>query len=406
MSGDAMTGLPHLSTPDNRPCVVMLWYELTPYQAHALERIHREMPDVRWVHAFTHSISRSSMPWDMRVPDGVELHFDAVNKIPNEAFIHRRFLGMFRFLRGLVRKHRPTLVLTAGHEDISRWLLIPYLKWRRVPYVLWSDSNVYGLTRGRPLKDAVRRAYLRTIVRCFDACMPMGTCGRAYYAMLGVRHKPMFIRPYEPDYRLIEQRDRDAEAALSSRLGLAAGRRRFLYSGRLIAVKRVDLLIRAFGAVAERLPDWDLVIAGGGPLERELRESVPVHLRHRVVFTGFMQMHDVRCCYHLSDVLVHPSQFEPWALVINEAVAAGMAVIATYVTGAAVELVRHNVNGMLVAPGSQRELEAAMLRCAEEPSLSAFRAAAREVLEEWKRAGDPIDGLRGVVRYFEAQKKS
>jgi glycosyltransferase involved in cell wall biosynthesis len=411
-----MTGHPHTGSrvgkslpaygekfPDDRPCVVMLWYELTPYHAHALKRINSEISDVRWVHVFTHSISRSSMPWDMRVPDGVELHFDELNKIPNETFIHRRFPGMFRFLRGLIRENRPTLVLTAGHEDISRWLLIPYLKWLRVPYVLWSDSNVYGLTRGRPLKDAARRAYLRTIVRGFDACMPMGTCGRAYYAMLGVRHKPMFTWPYEPDYSLIEQRDPEAETSLSRRIGLKAGRRRFLYSGRLIAVKRVDLLILAFASIADQLPEWDLVIAGGGPLEQQLRESVPEHLRHRVIFTGFMQMHDVRCCYHLSDVLVHPSQFEPWALVINEAVAAGMAVIATYVTGAAVELVRHNVNGMLVAPGSRRELEAAMLRCADEPTLSAFRGAARAILDEWRRAGDPIRGLRGVVQHFDAR---
>jgi glycosyltransferase involved in cell wall biosynthesis len=387
-------------TKDPRPCVVMLWYELTPYQVHALRRIQRELDHVRWVHVFTHAISSSSMPWQMQAPPGVELLFDERNKVPNETFIHRRFLGMFRFLKSTIDASCPLFVLTAGHEDISRWMLIPYLKAKGVPYVLWSDSNVYGLTRGRRIKDALRRAYLRIMIRGFDAYMPMGTCGRAYYRMLGARDKPMFIRPYEPDYALIARRDPDAEQALIERLGLKAGRKRFLYSGRLIAVKRVDVLIAGFSAVADLMPDWDLVIAGGGHLEVGLRQAVPERLRDRVKFTGFMQMSDVRCCYRVCDVLVHPSEFEPWALVINEAVAAGMAVIATYVTGAAVELVRHNVNGMLVTPGSQEELERAMLACGDAQRLARLRAGSTKALEEWKLAGDPVDGLRAAVDYF------
>jgi glycosyltransferase involved in cell wall biosynthesis len=238
------------------------------------------------------------------------------------------------------------------------------------------------------------------MIRGFDAYMPMGTCGRAYYRMLGSGSKPMFVRPYEPDYALIQRRDPDAEQALLARLGLKAERRRFVYSGRLIAVKRVELLISAFSTVADIMTDWDLVIAGGGPLEARLRQAVPERLRDRVKFTGFMQMSDVRCCYRVSDVLVHPSEFEPWALVINEAVAAGMAVIATYVTGAAVELVRPNVNGMLVAPGSQSELEDAMLACNDPPRLARMRAASTGILGEWKLAGDPVDGLRAAVDHF------
>lgn len=387
-------------TKDQRPCVVMLWYELTPYQVHALTRIQRELGHVRWVHVFTHAITSSSMPWQMQVPQGMELLFDERNKIPNETFIHRRFLGMFRFLKSTIDSTAPVFVLTAGHEDISRWMLIPYLKARGVPYVLWSDSNVFGLTRGRRIKDALRRAYLRIMIRGFDAYMPMGTCGRAYYRMLGARNKPMFIRPYEPDYALIERRDPGAEQALLARLGLGPERRRFLYSGRLIAVKRVDVLIAAFAAVADILPDWDLVIAGGGPLAAQLKDAVPMNLRDRVKFTGFMQMSDVRCCYRVCDVLIHPSEFEPWALVINEAVAAGMAVIATYVTGAAVELVRHNVNGMLVAPGSREELQRAMLACGDAQRLARMRAASTTVLAEWKLAGDPVEGLRAAVEHF------
>jgi glycosyltransferase involved in cell wall biosynthesis len=388
-----------------QPTVVALWYELTPYHAHALTRIHRELGDVRMVNVFTHSVKNNSMPWDIRLPEGIQIEFDERNRIPNEAFIHRRFLGTFRFLRSVIDREQPLFVLTAGHEDIARWMLIPYLKRRKIPYVLWADSNVHGLNKGRPIKDAIRWAYLRTIIRGFDAYMPMGSCGKAYYRVLGAGHKPMFLRPYEPDYAQVTARDPDAEARLLARFDLRPERRRFLYSGRLVPWKRVDLLIRAFTEVADSLPEWDLLIAGGGPLEAELRNMVPERLRARVCFTGFLQMPDVRNCYHLSKVLVHPSQFEPWALVINESVAAGMAVIATEVTGAAVELVRHNVNGMLVAPGSQHDLERAMSGFADDARLESMRSASTRILGDWKASADPIEGLRAAVAHFRGQRR-
>ncbi len=389
---------------DRRPCVVMLWYELTPYQVNALERIQRELPGVRWIHVFTHSISDSSMPWKMSLPDGLDIRFDERHRIPNDAILHRGFMGMFRFMRSIIDSNAPTLVLTAGHQDVARWMLIPFLRSRGIPYVLWSDSNVFGLNRGRPIKDALRRAYLRTILRGFDAFMPMGTCGRAYYRLLAPPGRPMFLRPYEPNYQLVRCRDTSAEEALRARFGLPPGRRRFLYSGRLVHWKRVDLLIKAFSAVAPGMPEWDLLIAGGGVEEGNLRALVPPALEGRVTFTGFLQMPEVRCCYHLSDVLVHPSSFEPWALVINEAAAAGMAIIATDITGAAVELVRNGVNGYLVAPGDETQLAGAMAKFESTGRLERFRAASPRILDEWRTAADPVDGLRALVEHFQRNR--
>jgi glycosyltransferase involved in cell wall biosynthesis len=379
----------------------MLWYELTPYQVNALQRIQSELGFVRWIHVFTHSISNSSMPWQMRLPDGIDIRFDDKHRIPNDAVLHRGFLGMFRFLKSIIDENRPLLVLTAGHQDVARWMLIPFLKFRGIPYVLWSDSNVFGLNRGRLVKDALRRLYLRVILRGFDAFMPMGTCGKAYYRLLGPKGRAMFLRPYEPDYRLVGERDEAAEHGVARKLGLAPNRRRFLYSGRLVSWKRVDLLIQAYGAIAERMPDWDLLIAGGGPDLARLQQMVPHELRERVCFSGFLQMPELRCCYHLSDVLVHPSEFEPWALVINEAAAAGMAMIATDVTGAAVELVRNNVNGYLIPPGDGESLADAMAGFGDPARLSRFRAASAHILAEWRAAADPVDGLRGLVHHFQ-----
>jgi glycosyltransferase involved in cell wall biosynthesis len=86
--------------------------------------------------------------------------------------------------------------------------------------------------------------------------------------------------------------------------------------------------------------------------------------------------------------------------VINEAAAAGLAIIATEITGAAVELVRHNVNGMLVAPGRRADLERAMLRVADPATLARMRQSSPRILADWRLAADPVDGLREAVEHF------
>ena len=62
---------------------------------------------------------------------------------------------------------------------------------------------------------------------------------------------------------------------------------------------------------------------------------MPEALRSRVVWTGFLDHGEPAFVYHSADVLVLPSDREPWALVIQEAMAAGLTVVASDVVGAA-----------------------------------------------------------------------
>src|SRR5690606_26573335 len=129
---------------------------------------------------------------------------------------------------------------------------------------------------------------------------------------------------------------------------LRPDRRYFLYSGRLAPVKRVDTLLDAFIQIAAERPDWDLLIVGGGPLEASLKARVPEQLRDRVAWTGFIGDPDeLAAVYACADVFILPSSYEPWAVVVCEAAAAGLPILASEVVGAAGELCRNGVNGWL-----------------------------------------------------------
>ena len=366
-----------------------------------LERMSRELADLRIVNYFTHSITDNSMPWQVSMPAGVEVRFDRAHALKLGSFFGRHWRGLLRSIESCMDECTPRLVISAGHGDIVRMLLIRSCRRRGIPIVHYSDANVFGITTSNyAFRDAVRLAYLRWALRRFDGYMTMGLCGQAYYGTVGDRRKPMFSHPYEPDYAAIQARDPRRLAMQTERLGLDPSRLRFLYSGRLVARKRVDVLIDAFAAVAADHPSWDLLIAGGGPLKDSLQARVPANLRGRVQFTGFLQMEDVVGCYHLSHALVHSSGREAWGLIINEAVAAGLPIVVTYVTGAAAELVRHRVNGYVVAPGSVSEMADGMRFIADHPDRAQLGAASLRLLAEWRTSADPVQGIRDAVNYF------
>jgi glycosyltransferase involved in cell wall biosynthesis len=275
-----------------------------------------------------------------------------------------------------------------------------------VPIVHCCDANIFSRRGTLSPRRAASNAYTKLVLGRMDAFMPMGTAGRAYYAYFGGAEKPTFLFPYEPDYRSLESCEAGAAERFRDDFGIAPGRRCFFYSGRLITVKRVDVLVRAFVEVAERLPGWDLVIAGQGPEEAALKAMVPSSLAGRIRFLGFMQFGRLRMAYHAFDALVHPSEHEPWGLIINEALASGMPIIATNVTGAAIDLVRDRVNGLLVRPGSVEELAQAMMLMSDDETRRRFAARSRSVLDDWRASADPVDGFRRAVDHFSGERRS
>jgi glycosyltransferase involved in cell wall biosynthesis len=290
-----------------------------------------------------------------------------------------------------------------GHNDLTRFMLIRRLRRLGVPMVHASDSNIFSEQPGRGWKwfaKAGYRQYRSHLLSLMDGYMPMGVGGRAFYNLYGRPDVPYFMFPYEPDYALIQNRDMTAEAALRTGHALEDGRRRFLYCGRLVAGKGIHTMIAAFASVAARCPEWDLVLAGDGPLRSELEQAVPAEIRHRVRFLGFMQMQQLRSAYHVCDVLLHPSERDQWGLVINEAAAADMAIVATDVIGAVSDLVRHGINGILVRPKSAEAMAEAILEVARPGVADRMRANSARILAEWRVSADPIAGFRSAVQHF------
>jgi 1,2-diacylglycerol 3-alpha-glucosyltransferase len=103
-----------------------------------------------------------------------------------------------------------------------------------------------------------------------------------------------------------------------------------LFVGRLGKEKSVDLLLDAFALAAERMPGVRLIIVGGGPHERELREhAAALPCGDAIEFTGLLDQATLGAYYRAADAFVFGSTTETQGLVLLEAMAHGVPVVAT-----------------------------------------------------------------------------
>jgi len=120
-----------------------------------------------------------------------------------------------------------------------------------------------------------------------------------------------------------------------------------LYIGRLIPRKNVDVLCEALMLLPERV---GLVIAGHGESEPILRESFGPRLGRRLRFVGSIEPENAPRLYAATDGLVLASgSSAPWAMVRNEACAAGMPILCSPRVGAAGDLLVDGENGVAVS---------------------------------------------------------
>jgi len=372
---------------------------LTPYRLAAHTRIARELSGVHLWSLFTHE--QGDAAWKLSAPSEINPVLfgpgEPVADQPRLTNALKEWRRGGRIIRWLV-ENRIDVVAMMGYNDLGRMRIMRWCRRSGLPCLLWGDSNVRGdLATG--MKRVIKRVVVGRMVRGASGILACGSLGREYFIRYGASPQRIFYFPYEPDYSIIENTRAEAVEAVKQRLGLAGGRRRVVYSGRLVPVKRVDLLIDAFAAIAAQRPEWDLLIVGDGVLRRELHDRVPAKVASRVNWAGFIaEPAAMAAVYKSCDVLVLPSDYEPWAVVVNEATAAGLAVVCSDVVGAGAELVRDGVNGYTFAAGDLKGLQSALLAATDAAKIDELKHNSASVLADWRKKADPVEGLATAVR--------
>jgi len=149
-----------------------------------------------------------------------------------------------------------------------------------------------------------------------------------------------------------------------------------LFIGRLDAVKGVPLLLQAFAAARARHPQARLTVVGDGPARKALEaQAAALGITDATTFTGYRAQTEVAALLEEADMLVLPSFAEGVPVVLMEAMASRIPVIASQVAGVP-ELVQDGVSGFVVPAGDVETLTARLERLLSDPDLCRCMGAA------------------------------
>jgi glycosyltransferase involved in cell wall biosynthesis len=288
----------------------------------------------------------------------------------------------------VVRRFRPDLIHSETEFVLGR---LGQIAGRRAGIPLVSSYHTdfarYAAAYGAPWLRAGVAAYIARFHRRSERTYTPSGPARSDLLRTGVTDVEVWGRgvdavTYNPSHRSAAWRDR---LALGDRVA-------FLYVGRLAAEKRVEQIVDAYTAALERLPpdSTRLIIAGAGPRESAIRASAPAG----TVMLGYLDRRtDLPALYASADAFVFASLTETLGLVVLEAMASGLPVIAVPAGGVADHL-RDDVNGVAVPEADTGAMAAAMVALATDAQrrrrLSAGARATAEGLT-WDAELDRLD---------------
>jgi glycosyltransferase involved in cell wall biosynthesis len=278
----------------------------------------------------------------------------------------------------------PRMVIIGGSYFMpDAWTVRAHCLNRGLPWIYWGEDPFKKGNGG--VKAQLKQYYLAHFLAGAAGAIGVGSRAAQSYAAF-TRHRPTTNIPYSPNLeRLLSPSTEMSESAgklrrelLGSDDGLIV-----LFSGALNSRKAPELLLAAFESAARSSPHAHLVFAGDGPMRGELEQSAArSSAAGRVHFLGFLHGDRLGHAYLASDLLVLPSRWhEGWGVVVQEALAAGLPVIASDLVGASNDLIEHQGTGLRFAVDSVEELASHLRRLLSNPlERSAMSTRAREVV--------------------------
>jgi glycosyltransferase involved in cell wall biosynthesis len=255
----------------------------------------------------------------------------------------------------------PSCLVISGF-NLMAMLASRYARRRKIPYIIWSGGTKaeFDGFSARRVREYLRRG----MVRHAAGFIAYGTEASRHLQFLGADPEKISVGINSVDTDFFQKRVASLKGERAADDGSMT---RILYVGHLQRRKGLDLVLRALAQI--RHDDIILDVVGDGP-ERAEYEALARQLGLDCVnFLGYRKKEDLPEFYAAADIFVFPSVEEVFGLVLVEAAAAGLPLVASKLAGGTADLVREGRNGYVVDPRDIDEMGERLRRLCDSREL-------------------------------------
>jgi glycosyltransferase involved in cell wall biosynthesis len=278
----------------------------------------------------------ATVQWDVPLLEGYSW-----SHVPNRGSGKESFFGLRNpGLSKLIREGKYDAVLCfVGYVRATFWIACRAAKSSNTAFLFGTDTNTLAPRDGRKWKSTVKKIFWPRLFRLADQVIVPSSGARDLILSLGLAPERVTLTPYSVDNDWwMKQSAAVDRSAVRASWGVSASDAVILFCAKLQPWKRPGDLLRAFAEA--KLSNALLVIAGDGPLRSELEsQAEDLGIEKRVRFLGFENQSQLPAVYTSADLMVLPSEYEPFAVVVNEAMCCGCPVAASDHVGAARDLI-------------------------------------------------------------------
>ena len=310
------------------------------------------------------------------------------------------FFGLFNpGLWRVIRDGKFDAMYVSGYFYASAWIAIVAAKVHGVPILFTTDGhNLRTWSTQSAWKQRLKKFLVRRIF-ALGAVVLAGSSGTVEYVKsLGVPAEKILLLRNVVDNEWWKDRasrvNRD-EVRAAWRIPKSASV--VLFCAKLQPWKAPLDVLEAFAAA--NVPNSHLMFAGDGPLRAELeKRAIQLGLSDRMLILGFLNQSQLPAVYRAADLLVLPSLYEPFGLVVNEAMLCGCPAAVSDRVGAKYDLVKEGQTGYIFPSGDVGAMAAILRKCLSDPEITRrMGGAARARLETWS----PVEYVDALVEAVE-----
>ncbi|MBD2358436.1 glycosyltransferase family 4 protein [Tolypothrix sp. FACHB-123] len=287
-----------------------------------------------------------------------------------------------------------------GYSYASFWIAAIVAKLNRICFIFSTDASTIQPRDRKQWKNSLKKLLLPSIFTLGDFILVSSTPGKQMVHSLGIPEDKIVLTPSSVDNDWWSSQVTLVDVkAIREQWNIPENAHVILFCAKLQPWKRPHDSLRAFAKA--NVSGSYLVFAGDGPLRLELEaEAKALGVAEQVRFLGFVNQSQLPSVYRSANLFVFSSEYEPFGVVVNEAMLCGCPVVVSDHVGAHYDLVENGETGFVYPCGSidaLAEIFQTVLLADNNELLNKMSAAAVKRMESWS----PRENVAALVQGLE-----